>query len=114
MRIYFEPSSTLRSDSEGGPSARISRGLRPTKEVSLVGDYPAYTPHGFKLGVSRRMVLHQEPGGGAIPSIHKGVSSEAEQLDMGTPNLGEGACGVSREGAVEAHHGGGAQQGAPI
>ncbi|RLM52731.1 hypothetical protein C2845_PMPSC055482 [Panicum miliaceum] len=36
------------------------------------------------------MVLHQEPGGGAVPCVHGCASSEAEQLDLGPPTPKKG------------------------
>jgi hypothetical protein len=60
------------------------------------------------------MVLHHVPGGGILHQEYGGASSDPEQVDMGASDLGEGARGVSREGAAEARHRGRVRWGAAL
>ena len=51
--------------------------------------------------MARRVVLHQEPDGGAIPNVHRGEAGEEEKLVVGSYPLVEQARD-HRDGASEA------------
>jgi hypothetical protein len=73
--------------------------LRSTEEASQVGGLPSVHPRGFKPRLARGVVLHHEPGGGAIPNVLGGTPCEEGELD-GAPYSREGARGGPREGAA--------------
>ena len=51
--------------------------------------------------MARQVVLHQEPGGGTIPDVHRGEAGEEGKLVMGSYPSAEQA-GDHRDGASEA------------
>ena len=62
---------------------------------------PRVLPLRLQSGVAWEVVLHQEPGGGAIPDVHRRETGEEGKLVMGSYPSVEQA-GDHRDGASEA------------
>ena len=98
------PTDVLWASIVGGEAAqgRTSGGLRATEETEHVRLVPRVYPLRLQLVVARGMVLHQEPGGGAVPPFHRQEAGEAEKLVVGLCPPGEAQGGGHRGGAMEA------------
>ena len=62
---------------------RADRGVRLVEEAEAVRPLPYVLPLRLQSRVTWGVVVHQEPSGGAVPTVHQKKAGEAGELVIG-------------------------------